>query len=234
MKKYSSIAMVAMLVVLTYTATMAQSSADKPPPSSRGGATTNSKPELKLTKRDILNSSKITFLGIDLTETLFVGGYEEWKSEDELKRLNPQWNQLMVSEADKYNLRRALRNNNIDYQVGICIDHNDNVNFKEKITFTDPGKPLTSEQIQNIMNSYDFKDLTGLGMMFVIESFNKNKAEGTMALTFVNLNNKEIIYEERLSGPSAGFGLRNHWARSILEAIIQIDKKRYKTWEKTF
>ncbi|HEX9649905.1 MAG TPA: hypothetical protein VGA21_05050 [Cyclobacteriaceae bacterium] len=234
MKKYSSIAMVAMLVVLTYTATMAQSSADKPPPSSRGGATTSSKPELKLTKRDILNSSKITFLGIDLTETLFVGGYEEWKSEDELKRLNPQWNQLMVSEADKYNLRRALRNNNIDYQVGICIDHNDNVNFKEKITFTDPGKPLTSEQIQNIMSSYDFKDLTGLGMMFVIESFNKNKAEGTMALTFVNLNNKEIIYEERLSGPSAGFGLRNHWARSILEAIIQIDKKRYKTWEKTF
>jgi len=226
--------MVAMLVVLTYTATMAQSSADKPPPSSRGGATTSSKPELKLTKRDILNSSKITFLGIDLTETLFVGGYEEWKSEDELKRLNPQWNQLMVSEADKYNLRRALRNNNIDYQVGICIDHNDNVNFKEKITFTDPGKPLTSEQIQNIMSSYDFKDLTGLGMMFVIESFNKNKAEGTMALTFVNLNNKEIIYEERLSGPSAGFGLRNHWARSILEAIIQIDKKRYKTWEKTF
>jgi hypothetical protein len=234
MKKQSSIAMVAMLVVLTYTATMAQSSADKPPPSSRGGATTSSKPELKLTKRDILNSSKITFLGIDLTETLFVGGYEEWKSEDELKRLNPQWNQLMVSEADKYNLRRALRNNNIDYQVGICIDHNDNVNFKEKITFTDPGKPLTSEQIQNIMSSYDFKDLTGLGMMFVIESFNKNKAEGTMALTFVNLNNKEIIYEERLSGPSAGFGLRNHWARSILEAIIQIDKKRYKTWEKTF
>jgi hypothetical protein len=234
MKKYSSIAMVAMLVVLTYTATMAQSSADKPPPSSRGGATTSSKPELKLTKRDILNSSKITFLGIDLTETLFVGGYEEWKSEDELKRLNPQWNQLMVSEADKYNLRRALRNNNIDYQVGICIDHNDNVNFKEKITFTDPGKPLTSEQIQNIMSSYDFKDLTGLGMMFVIESFNKNKEEGTMALTFVNLNNKEIIYEERLSGPSAGFGLRNHWARSILEAIIQIDKKRYKTWEKTF
>jgi hypothetical protein len=234
MKKQSSIAMVAMLVVLTYTATMAQSSADKPPPSSRGGATTSSKPELKLTKRDILNYEKITFLGIDLTETIFVGGYEEWKSEDELKRLNPQWNQLMASEADKYNLRRALRNNNIDYQVGICIDHNDNVNFKEKITFTDPDKPLTSEQIQNIVKSYDFKDLTGLGMMFVIESFNKNKAEGTMILTFVNLNNKEIIYEERLSGPSAGFGLRNHWARTILEAIIQVDKKRYKAWEKTF
>ena len=234
MKKQSSIAMVAMLVVLTYTATMAQSSADKPPPSSRGGATTSNKPELKLTKRDILNYDKITFLGIDLTETIFVGGYEEWKSEDELKRLNPQWNQLMASEADKYNLRRALRNNNIDYQVGICIDHNDNVNFKEKITFTDPDKPLTSEQIQNIVKSYDFKDLTGLGMMFVIESFNKNKAEGTMILTFVNLNNKEIIYEERLSGPSAGFGLRNHWARTILEAIIQVDKKRYKAWEKTF
>lgn len=240
MRKQSSIAkvvMVALLAGFNYTATLGQSSADKPPPSSRGGQPAkkeNNKPALTLTKKDILSSDKITFLGIDLSNAVFVGGYEVWKSEAEIERLNPQWNQLMLSESDKYNIRRAMRNNNIDYKVGICIDHNKELDFSDKIVFSSSDEALSSDDITNTIQSYDFEDLTGLGMMFMIEYFDKNKAEGSMAVVFVNLNNKEIVYEERFKGVSAGFGLRNHWARSVLETIIQIDKKRYKYWQKNF
>lgn len=234
MKKLSSIAMIAALVVLNYTATMAQSSADKPPPTSSSSPNSVKKPPLTITKGQILSNMKITFLGIDLTDAKFVGSYEVWKSVDEVKGLNPQWNQLMVSEADKYNLRKAFRRDDIEYKVDICIDHNNGLNYDDRITMTSEDKPLSDQEIQNIVSNYDFKDLTGLGLMFMIESFDKTRSEGTMDVVFVNLNTQEVVYTERLSGPSAGFGLRNHWARSILEVILQIEKKRYKAWQKQF
>lgn len=234
MKKLSSIAMIAALVVLTYTATMAQSSADKPPPSSTSSPTDVKKPPLTIKKSQIVSDMKFTFLGIDLSNAKFVGSMEDWKGEDEIKRLNPQWNQLMVSEADKYNLKKAFKRSDVDYKVDICIDHNNTVNYEGKIISSSEDNNLSEQDIQSLVSGYDFKDLTGLGLMFIIESFDKMREQGTVDVTFVNLNTKEVVYTERISGPGGGFGLRNHWARSIFEVLTQIEKKRYKAWTKEF
>ena len=232
MKKLSSIAMVSLLVVLNYTAAMAQSSADKPPPSSTSSPKRNNKPELTLTKSQMLSGMQFTFLGIDLTEARFVGSHEIWKSEDEIKRLGTSWNRLMVSESDKFNVRRAFKRDEIYYNVDICIDNNKNINYEGRITSNSDSKLLSEQDIKTIVQNYDFKDLTGLGLMLIVESFDKSKSRGTMAVTFVNLNNQEVVFYEKLSGPSGGMGLRNHWARSIFEVLIQVEKKRYRAWLK--
>ncbi len=71
-------------------------------------------------------------------------------------------------------------------------------------------------------------------MVYLVEYFDKHKAEASFYVVFFDIASKEILLCERVTAPPAGFGIRNHWAGSVYNSMKLISKKRIKAWRKQY
>ena len=88
--------------------------------------------------------------------------------------------------------------------------------------------------VEQIAAAYNYEGATGIGLMFNVESFNKINNEGSMWVTFVNMGTGEVLLTERMTAGPGGIGLKNYWARCVLEVIEQVKKREYEQWRKKY
>ena len=185
-------------------------------------------------KSDVFNpSTDITWLGLDFSGAKFIGDRERLGSESDIRHLIDAINELMITEADKYNVAAAIQRQSVDNEIEVTNEHNAELDVLAMISRD--GKDhvhLNRSQVEEIISSYDFKGKSGIGLMFNVESFNKILEEGSFWITFVTMNSKEVLFTERLTAPPAGFGMRNFWAGSVNEVLIKIKKKEFENWRK--
>jgi hypothetical protein len=74
---------------------------------------------------------------------------------------------------------------------------------------------ITPEDVKKVISSYDTKDKTGTGLVFVAENLHKVEETGSYYVVFFDISSKEIIDMERKMGKPAGIGFRNYWAGSV-------------------
>ena len=185
-------------------------------------------------KADVFNpSTEITWLGLDFSGAKFIGDRERLGSESDIRHLIDAINELMITEADKYNVAAAIQRKTVDNEIEVTNEHNAELDVLAMIS-TD-GKDhihLNRSQVEEIISSYDFKGKSGIGLMFNVESFNKLLEEGSFWITFINMGSKEVLFTERLTAPPAGFGMRNFWAGSVNGVLAKIKKKEFENWRK--
>jgi len=185
-------------------------------------------------RSDVFNpSTEITWLGLDFSGAKFIGDRERLGSESDIRHLLDAINELMIKEADKYNVAAAIQKKKVDYATEVVNEHNAELDVLSLISAD--GKDhvhLSPGGVEEIIASYDFKGKSGIGMMFNVESLNKLIDEGSYWVTFVNMGTKEILFTERLTAPPAGFGMRNFWAGSVNGVLAKIKKKEFENWRK--
>ncbi len=182
---------------------------------------------------DVFNpSTEITWLGVDYTIAKVVGDKEAWAAKNANDMFNA-WNQLFIKEKDKYNAARALHRKTVKHALDVTIDHNARLNVVD--FYADEASPeyvLKAENVQSIVNLYDFKGNNGIGMMLIAETYDRNKVLATHWVAFVNMNTREVLYTQKLQTEPGGMGLRNYWAGSVLAALNKIEKE-YKGWQRS-
>jgi hypothetical protein len=185
-------------------------------------------------KADVFNpSTEITWLGLDFSGAKFIGDRERLGSESDIRHLIDAINELMITEADKYNVAAAIQRKTVDNEIEVTNEHNAELDVLAMISAD--GKDhvhLNRSQVEEIISSYDFKGKSGIGLMFNVESFNKLLEEGSFWITFVTMGSKEVLFTERLTAPPAGFGMRNFWAGSVNGILAKIKKKEFENWRK--
>ena len=185
-------------------------------------------------KADVFNpSTEITWLGLDFSGAKFIGDRERLGSESDIRHLIDAINELMITEADKYNVAAAIQRKTVDNEIDVTNEHNAELDVLAMISAD--GKDhvhLNRSQVEEIISSYDFKGKSGIGLMFNVESFNKILEEGSFWITFVNMGSKEVLFTERLTAPPTGFGMRNFWAGSVNGVLAKIKKKEFENWRK--
>ena len=185
-------------------------------------------------KRDVFSpTTEITWLGIDFSGSKLIGDRERLGSESDIRHLLDAINELVIKEADKYNVAAAIQKKKVENGTHVANEHNAELDVMAMIS--SDGKDhihLKPMDIEEIISGYDFKGLTGIGLIFNVESFNKLVEEGSFWVTFVNMENKEILFTERLVAPPSGFGMRNFWAGSVNGVIAKIKKKEFENWRK--
>ena len=185
-------------------------------------------------KSDVFNpSTDITWLGLDFSGAKFIGDRERLGSESDIRHLIDAINELMITEADKYNVAAAIQRQTVDNEIEVTNEHNAELDVLAMISRD--GKDhvhLNRSQVEEIISSYDFKGKSGIGLMFNVESFNKLLEEGSFWITFVTMGSKEVLFTERLTAPPAGFGMRNFWAGSVNGILAKIKKKEFENWRK--
>lgn len=180
-------------------------------------------------------STPITWLGLDFTRAKFIGDRDKYGSLSDLRYLLKAWNDLMETEKDKYNIAKPLKRAKVDYRLDVTRDHNDELDVTEMLT-SDQSlyNHVNAEDVQAVVKDYDFKGISGIGVMFIVESFSKTNQKGAVWVTFVALDAKEVLFTERMEGPPGGSGVRNYWAGAIVDILKRIEKKDFELWRKKY
>ena len=65
--------------------------------------------------------------------------------------------------------------------------------------------------LKKIVKSYVLTEKSGMGMVIVLENFNKEREYSLIWVTFFDINTREILFAAEVSGKSGGSGMAKHW-----------------------
>ena len=169
------------------------------------------------TKADIFNgSSDITWLGIDFTQTKFIGSATQFKDAGEISssefrdKYIPSWNQLFINEQKKYDVAKAVKRAEVKYAMDVTEKANNSI--KGDFFSNDPNdyKKLDEQKIANLVKNYNFQGHAGIGLIFFIDGMSKSKDEASGWITFVDMKSKKVLLTEYKTGKAGGFGFKNY------------------------
>lgn len=187
-------------------------------------------------KSDVFKpETEITWLGLDFTDAKLIGDRERYGSESDIRHLVDSWNEIFIKEADKYDVADAIDKKKV--AINLDVTKENNATLDVLAMYSDQEKDhlhLDRERVFEIIANYDFKGLHGIGLMFNVESFNKINVEGTLWVTFINMDTKEVLFTERMAAPPGGFGMRNFWAGAVYKILERIKKKEFEMWRKKY
>jgi hypothetical protein len=187
-------------------------------------------------RSDVFNeNAKITWLGLDFSQAKLIGDREKLGSESDIRHLVEAWNNLIVTEGEKFDIALAIDKKKINKNIQPTLDNNASLDVLSMLSNAEKDYlHLNRDGVAAIISSYDFKDLSGIGMMFNVESFSKLNEEASVWVTFIKLDTKEVLFSERVTGAPRGFGMRNFWGGAIFAIIERIKKKEYEMWRKKY
>lgn len=177
----------------------------------------------------------ITWLGLDFSQAKFIGDTERFNTDEDVFKLMYALNVLMISEAEKYDIGKAFKKNNVTQKLDVTVEHN-KVLDAQSIVSTDLNdvKRLAPDDIQEIIAGYDFDTLKGLGLMFNVEAFSKVHNKASIFVTFIDMENKQVVLTERFTASPKGFGLRNYWAGAVYTMLKSLKSMDYRTMRKKY
>lgn len=167
------------------------------------------------TMKDFMNEEcDVIWFGLDFSRAKLIGsdGFNDPVAikQDYFRK----WNHLMINESDKYEWDKALLVSDLKFDYDMIEDVNDRVKVKSLVI--DKSYSLVKEEIPSITNAYkitEFKE--GIGVVLLVESFNKIREMGFGYIVFFDVKTKEVLYYHELIGEAKGFGFRNYWAGAI-------------------
>lgn len=177
----------------------------------------------------------VTWLGLDFTGAKLIGDRERLGSISDVQHLVEAWNDIMLKEAEKFDVALAIDKIKVENAIEVTKEHNANLDVSEM--FSSEMKDhfhLKPDDIAAIVADYDFKGKDGIGVMFNVESFSKLNSEAALWVTFIKMDTKEIYFSERVTGEPGGAGLRNYWANSVYNILKGMRKKEFEMWRKKY
>lgn len=191
------------------------------------------------TASDFLQGDEIVWYGLDFSQAKFIGAFDQGAGAapvtgEELKsKYIPAWNLLILNESAKYDLKRTFKKTSVFNDLSIVDKINSKIDADKIMSFNEYKFKDADETINNIVKGYSLGEKKeGIGVVFIVESFNKGQQQGTVYVTIFDIKTKKVLIKEKIIGKSGGIGMRNYWAKSIFNAMIQVEKVHYKKWKK--
>lgn len=184
------------------------------------------------TMADALNNKcTITWIGLDFSEAKFVPTVDFAEVQNNVDLALLKWNNLLEQEAAKFDLGAALGSTRTTNNTSFVQDANAGIAPHDLIQRT--AEPLDLSKIPGMVRRYKTEG-EGVGVVFIVESFNKTDVQAVFHVTFFNMATKEILHTERMVGKPGGFGMRNYWAAAVTSVLKNIKSNYAKMWHKRF
>jgi len=178
--------------------------------------------------KTIFDGEKLVWCGLDFSRATMIG-VTDVPAKDLVSKFFAEWNNATVYEKDKFYLESFFRKMNVYYDMTSSTRHNEAVN-PANLLGTE-AKPITRADIEKLVADYtDLKRKEGLGLIFVIESFNKKKELAVAHCTYFDIATRKVLLTKEVSGKPGGGGLKNFWTRSIAGMMQTIDKTLFEQW----
>lgn len=184
------------------------------------------------------SETEIYWLGIDFSHVKLIGDFSQFGESGSVgvitirNKYFPGWNELVLNESTKYDVAGMFRKPEMKLDTDGITTINSNASVESMEEDAEPN--YKKEDIQGFVKKYDFGVKAGIGVLFVAESLNKNRESGKYHFVALNLATNEILLHEVFEGKAGGFGLRNYWAHSYYDVIVEIRDSKYKAWKKQY
>ena len=162
------------------------------------------------------------FFGVDFSLAKVYGAEE---SPGDFVEAFDRINNLFVSEAKKYNPDKAFKSKNMALSLTMVHDMIEDIDMKELIVDSNDYH-LTREEIERQVKKYKTGDAQGIGAILIADMLDKSNNSATYQAVVFDIRTKEVISVREVSGKAKGFGLRNFWARSVLESMDRLAKSK--------
>jgi hypothetical protein len=182
---------------------------------------------------DVLHAKEITWYGIDFSKSQMIG--PDFNDPLAIKtHWFKSWNDIVLNEFEKYDLKKFFRKENIVYNVEEVTKMNQQVDENKLVTYNEgDAKSLQDSDIEAIINGFNFGKNEGYGVLMIVDNFNKYNEKGNFFVVFIDLKSKSILMNVKISEAAGGFGFRNYWAGAIYNSLVYCGKK-YEDWEKAY
>lgn len=189
------------------------------------------------TAKDVFSSKSIVWYGLNFSEAKMVGQFDQAMgagpatAADLKNKWMPNWNGLIQSEPKNFKIAEAFQKDEVFYDVtptekaNYAIGTDDLMSFNA-FKFTDAQKTVAK-----VISKLGHGEKTeGIGVTFVVESFNKSSDEASIYVAVFDIKTKNVLILERIVGKPMGIGLRNFWAGAVKHVIKQITTDYYSKW----
>ncbi len=182
------------------------------------------------------NYRYITYLGMDFSKVVLVGDFSEalgvGGDASTKNAYCKAWNNLVTGEFEKYDIKALVNNKNITTNLEGVMKLNYATKVDDLSGYKEPDYNL--QALQQHFNEYALPTDKGLGVIWLIESFNRNTPKAFIDFVVIDMASKKIVMLKKLQTDPRGGGLRNYWAGSIYEAFKEVEKNFTKVWKKEF
>ena len=168
------------------------------------------------------NDDPITWIGIDYSVAKFVGA-AGFTDAEELPKYLLAWNDFVITEPDKYDVKKALGVPSVT--IDLAYTYATNKELDTKAMIQEEAYEISQEQAEAVAKSYDLSKIEGTVALLVAECYNKKVTKGSHWLVMIDAQSSEILSAERFVEKPGGFGLRNYWARTIYELLGSKEKE---------
>lgn len=166
----------------------------------------------------IFAADEIVWAGIDFSEARLIGSEGFSDPYDIHRRFFSAWNNLILSESDKYNIREFYKKKDVINDLSVVNERNE---------MPDPDELVINEsysfeegRVEAIVKEYDLKKKEdGVGLVYIVESFDKTGVLATVNVVFFDIQTRKILWKEQYQEKPGGFGLRNYWAGAIMKVM---------------
>lgn len=189
------------------------------------------------TDKDIFTTNSITWYGLDFSKAKMVGRFTNFmnageKSSESIKNTYFEaWNKVICTEENKYSLKETFHVDNAIIDLDTVTKRNAKVD-ENTLMSPDPAiNELRLRQIEEIIQNY-LSNKNGIGVLFIVEKFDKYEDLGTVDLVYFDESNGKILLSKRMFGKSGGFGIRNYWIKTIYNIMEDIGRAKWEKWQK--
>lgn len=166
------------------------------------------------------------FLGIDFRLTQLIGSHGFSNPTDIQRKYFYKWNELLFNEQAKYDLKSALSIKN--YQISFNWIVQENLKIDPTRLVTNSEYSISEELVRKHVSRFSGIEKRGIGIIFIVESFNKFTKLANVWVTFFNIDTNEVFHTEKIQGAAGGIALRNYWGNSFHRVINKVSYKRKK------
>jgi hypothetical protein len=187
-------------------------------------------------EKDVISASEITWFGLDFTKAIFVGSFNQFAEagetggQDLKNKYIPGWNDLVINERQKYNLKEAYKKSSVLYEPEIVNKRNGTIDASKMVTLNAAEGRIKKEDIAKVVSQYK-SGKKGIGLVYIVETYSKADERGVIWVTFFDMATRKVLITEKFSGKPGGFGLRNYWAKPVFEIMMKSSAAAYKNWE---
>lgn len=188
-------------------------------------------------EKDVIAATEITWLGIDFSKALFVGSFTQFaeageQSTSEIKsKFIPGWNDLVVNERQKFDLKKAYSKETVIYNLDIVSKRNAAIDASKMTSMNAEEDRVKKEDVAKIVSQYK-TGKKGIGLVYIVDTFNKPDEKGVIWVAFFDMATHKLLIAEKFSAKPGGFGLRNYWAKTVFEVMTKSSAEAYKDWAK--
>lgn len=163
-------------------------------------------------------ASEVVFYGVDYS---LAKAYAVTETCDQLKTAFDGINALFLTEPKKYNVGHILQLNISSIDLGPVDKKNNQIGQADFFIYTGTYE-ISSDQIQEAVEQLSTKEDSGIGLVIVAELLDKSNHRGTYYAVYFDIETKEVLDVFKTGGKAKGFGLRNYWAGSLLQALKKL------------